>query len=402
MSNIPLCPRCDHPLERPAPPEFESELEPDSGEVQEIEAPEEDTNIIDRSDLPTTEVDQVDEWADWQATDLAPLRDDEPPSSEEVIEIALPDDGEEYEPGEEAGYAEHIEGAPFPLRLDENDTTPEPATPERITPQIPPTATGLEHVQAPPTARIERPYQPPDATQARRQPYFIPPAPYTPPPIPAPRIAPPLPVYPPAPYTAPSSHLQQRVQAYRQGGYRVLNHTLYEATLSRGKYLGFFGWVLAIVSIIGLLWYVLLMVVSGLRPDRAYLALQADGSIYEDGPGAAYIRHQRSRIGRRWSITGLVMFAVAFVLALGLVIVALLALDRYKPALRAAYPEITLFEDWHSDTPADAEDVSLVETGAVVFSILTGIAVLGLWIGLTMVIVGTIHAIAYHVDVPPG
>jgi len=225
----------------------------------------------------------------------------------------------------------------------------------------------------------------------------VPPAPYTPPPGPVPQ---PMPAYMPDPGVA---YLQQRVQAYVYGGYRLHVHAPHEATLSQGKQLGVGGWMLALVSVIGFLWYLLIVLVSGFKPDMAYLVLEADGRVYEDGPGAAHIRHQRARAGRRWSIFGLVVLFLSLGLAVVLVAVAgiVLTQERYQAALREAYPAVTLFEERFSDAQADPDDVELAETGAVVYAVLAGLALLGLWGGATLFVIGTVHAGAYRVKVPP-
>ncbi len=243
----------------------------------------------------------------------------------------------------------------------------------------------------------------------------IPPAPFTPPPIPdtvAPTfIAPPAP-YAPAPYApympgyAPSpamQFMQQRVQLYQRDRYRVVSHTPNEIVLSRGKQLGVSGWLVALVSIVGVFWYTLILLVSGFRRDRVFVTLEADGYVYEDGPGAAHVRQQRSRGGRRWSIIGLVLFVLSFLLAAGLAIAATVTAsqDRYQAALREAYPAITLFEEHFTAGDADPADVDLMHDGLVAWSIAGGIALVGLWGGLTLFIVGYIHATAYRVNVPP-
>jgi len=251
--------------------------------------------------------------------------------------------------------------------------------------------------------RLEEPEVPDEPTVVRQQqdaapPVGVPPAPYTPPPA---MIAP-----PPAPAYAIDpgvAYLQQRVQAYVYGGYRLHVHAPHEATLSQGKQLGVGGWLLALVSVIGFLWYLLILMLSGFKPDMAYLVLEADGRVYEDGPGAAHIRHQRSRTGRRWSIFGLVILFLGLGLSVVLIAVAgiVLTQERYQAALREAYPAVTLFEERFSDAQADPDDVKLAETGAVVYAILAVVAVLGVWGGATLFVIGTVHAGAYRVAVPP-
>jgi hypothetical protein len=260
--------------------------------------------------------------------------------------------------------------------------------------------------------RIQSEIQPTPSRQVRA-PYVIPPAPYTPPPDAAP--PPPATLAPPRPATLPpaaafgygvapgAAFLQQRVHAYRQSGYRLHAQSPYEATLSRGKALGALGWLVALLSIIGALWYGLILTASGFRRDRVYITLEQDGRVYEDGPGAAHVRRQRSRAGRRWSIFGAVIFVLALILAVILLVVAWIGRERYRPELRAAYPEITLFEDEFDSTPADPDAVALVEDGVVAFSIVAGITLLGLVGGLLLLIIGFVHARAYRVRVPvPG
>jgi hypothetical protein len=276
-----------------------------------------------------------------------------------------------------------------------------------------------------PTARFEReteePPQEPGSTVVAQTPrrqtglshpaYIVPPAPYTPPPVPSP--PPPAWITPPAPaYAAPveygyaspgEAYLQQRVQAYIHGGYHVHVHGPHEATLSCDKHLGVGGWLLALVTVIGFFWYLLILVVSGFQSDKVYIVLEPDGRVYEDGPGAAHVRRQRSRTGRRWSAFGLIVFAASLVMALvlGAVGAVFLTQDRYQAALREAYPAVTLFEEHFSSTQANPGDVSLAKDGAVVYAILAGITVVGLWGGATLLVVGTIHASAYHTRVPP-
>lgn len=232
---------------------------------------------------------------------------------------------------------------------------------------------------------------------------ILPPAPYTPPPVRVPQVvAPPGPVLLSGPDAA-VAYLQQRVAAYRRGGYRVQTHGQYEAALTYGKRLGVGTWMLALVTLIGALWYLLIMALSGFRADVVYVVLEDDGRVYEDGPGAAHIRGKRSRLGRRWSAFGLVLFLLSLILAvmLGVVGGIVLTQDRYQAALREAYPAVTLFEDHFSPERADPDDVDLARNGAVAFLIVGVIAAVGLWGGATLFVIGTVHASAYRVRVPP-
>ncbi len=250
-----------------------------------------------------------------------------------------------------------------------------------------------------------------DDAVASQPAYLVPPAPYTPPPPvqaapPPPQIAPPG--YAPYGYGAPQAAppqaaFHQRVQAYVQGGYRVQSHRAYDAALVCGKSLGVAGWLLALISVVGALWYLLILLLSGLRSDTVYITLESDGYVYEEGPGAAHVRRQRARTGQRWGAFGVIVFFVSLLLALVLGVVASIVLtqDRYQAALREAYPAVTLFEERFSSTPADPEDVALAKDAAVAFSILAGIAAVGLWGGATLFVIGTIHARAYRTPVPP-
>lgn len=69
--------------------------------------------------------------------------------------------------------------------------------------------------------------------------------------------------------------------------------------------------------------------------------------------------------------------------------------------MREAYPAITLFEERFSAVQADPDDVALARDGFVVWVILAGVAIVGLWGGATLFVVGTIHHGAYRVSVPP-
>ena len=244
----------------------------------------------------------------------------------------------------------------------------------------------------------------------------VPPAPYTPPPMPV--AAPPTIIAPPAPYYAPSPYapgiapspaagfMQQRVQLYQRDGYHMVSHAPHEVVLSRGKHIGVGGWLLALVSISGALWYLLILLLSGFQRDRVYISLEGDGYVYEDGPGAAHVRRQRARGGRRWGVVGLIIFVLAFLLTAGLAITAAVTVsqDRYQAALREAYPAITLFEERFTAAEADPADVDLMNNGFVAWTVAAVIAGVGVWGGLTLIVVGTIHATAYRVNVPslPG
>jgi hypothetical protein len=197
--------------------------------------------------------------------------------------------------------------------------------------------------------------------------------------------------------------LQQRVAAYRHGGYRMHAHSQYEALLSQGKTLGVGGWILALLTGIGVLWYLLLLATSGFRQDDVFVVVEDDGRVYEDGPGAAHVRQSRARTGQRWAAFGLIVFFISLVTAilLGLIAGVVLTQDRYQAALREAYPAVTLFEEQFSADDAQPDDVQLAEDGAVVFAVISVLTAVGLWGGATLFVIGTIHASAYRVRVPP-
>jgi len=226
-------------------------------------------------------------------------------------------------------------------------------------------------------------------------------------------LRPPMQGWSPYPYggaqnywDAATRYFQQRIQAYLDAGYRAHVHAAHEATLSLGKQLGALGWVLAILSVIGALWYVLILALSGFRPDMAYLTLEADGRVYEDGPGAAHVRRERWRAGRRWSLIGLAILALSLVLAIVLGVVVGLALQQERN--RAAFSEVTFFGalyantfDIETDITPSAQDVARAENATVAASLLGGLALIGIWGGATLLVIGTVHAQAYRTRVPP-
>ena len=365
------CARCDHQFDNNPPPPHEE---------------------IDVADLPTTvlpeEVPAAEELVEEQsekpdatsepASDTAPETPQATPVVDEPdVDIELDTAEREQIKGDLANAAAILEMPPSELPTAQFDA----AQDHPVLEPPRPVDLGSTHIaQRPPTPII-----------------IVPPAPYTPPP--------PLPYQAIAP-TTPPNYVQQRVQAYVHGGYEVLIAGPYEATLSLGKSMGMGSWILALLSIIGLFWYLLLLALSGFQADRVYLVTEPNGQLYEDGAGAAHVRHARSRVGRRWSIFGGVVFVFCLLLALGLGAVAgiVLTQERYQAALREAYPAVTLFEETFSATEAAPDDVQLAKDGAVAFAILAGVAVVGLWGGATLFVIGTIHASAYRVHVPalPG
>jgi hypothetical protein len=442
------------------PLESESDIDAETGSPDEPTALPADDQAIDRARLPTTRLPSA--FPVFMSTPAAASQ--EPPAEADIsgalVDDETPAEDKEQEPDVGAVLAAPGEGVMPPAddQADSGDLIQEPQAENPAAEAEPP---ALEEV-APAPASIPAPFDLPEsagpldaartlphledqlrvpepddedtselptarlmpeeeevplkadetARQDVRPPYFVPPAPYTPPPTPTPpppaRITPPpvsygygMPAVPAMP--AATTYLQQRVQAYRQGGYRLHVNSPYEATLSYGKGLGAVGWLLALVSIIGFFWYVLLMALGGFQRDIVDIVLEADGRIYEDGSGAAHIRRHRSRVGRRWAMFGVVIFVICLVLVIGLGAVAGIVLrnERYQAALREAYPAVTLFEEHFSATQADPADVNLAKDGAVAYAIIAGIAGVGLWGGMTLWVIGTIHAKTYRVHVPP-
>ena len=435
-----ICPACGEPLSAseeegaPVPDAAEAIAEPNETEATDVPASPEDAappEAVAAADAP-----------DADETEAA-----EPPSAEEAA-------AEVETPEAEAASAEHTdEGEPSPAESVAEEAAAEAAdapegppekppslpdtlgTPDAVIPPV--TATPLGEQSTPPRAMTPPAAMPPVAaalaetgeheavpslptpadmmqeTQpnlaAQMQPaapaYIIPPAPYTPPPLPAPAyaLAPYAYAQPADPLAAAVAFLQQRVALYRQGGYHLVAHGPYEATLAYGKGLSVGAWMLALVSGVGLVWYLLLLALSGFQPDEVTIWVERDGRVYEDGPGAAHVRAQRARAGRRWRTIGAVIFALSLFVALvlGVFAGAVLSQERYQAALRQAYPAVTLFEERFSDAPASADDVQLAKDGAVAFGVVAVLAAVGLWGGATLFVVGTVHASAYRVHVPP-
>lgn len=382
------------------------------------------------------------------ATALFALEDEVPPAAEPVSSpVETPRDAPTaiLSPEEEAGGAtgegvpgaEQIAGPEAPVSAVEERPLPPELTPlDQIVSPVPESAPPAGHIPPggmttpfPPEeieAEARLPYQDTDRSEtppvAVTQPRVHEPAPaprevttphhlrVEPPPVtppPPPFIAPPAPVYSPLPVVSPLApglaYLQQRVGDYLRGGYRLHQRTATAAVLSRGKALSAGGWLLALLTGIGLAWYLLLLLFSGLRADRVYITLENDGLVYEDGPGAAHVRRGRARAGRRWALFGAAVFALSLLLALmlGAIAAVYLRSDTNQAALREAYPAITLFEERFSAVEAHPDDVALARDGFVAWVILAGVAVVSMWGGATLFVVGTIHHSAFRVSVPP-
>ncbi|MFP4322672.1 MAG: hypothetical protein ACLFTK_09475 [Anaerolineales bacterium] len=254
---------------------------------------------------------------------------------------------------------------------------------------------------APLEATAERPSTPPPAQAAPQvapssapgDSYRIPPAPYTPPPLREGTLS-------KQPYSYPSNYyLEQRKALYQQGGYRLDTHTSYQVTLMYGKPLGFFGWLVALFSGVGALWYFLILVASGFSRDRVYLIIERDGTLYEDGSGAAHNRKAQAREGRRWGFIGLLVFSLALIWFAVMVAVGVYGVQTYEAELAAAYPDLDVFDPGPETLSAEA--LEQTESGVLAYGVLFGLS--GLWVlgGAALAVVGYVHHAAYDVRVLP-
>lgn len=422
-----VCPRCDAPLDEPAPqataPDTETD-DPVADVLAEIEAAQAPDDSDEQPGEPPTWLPHVEPAAQTAgeseatapgeaeaASEAPPAREDRPTMPGWLPEATLPAVRVEPDTPDEDAH-----DRPTGPRLDVSGAESEAEVtlarlPEDIEeelsggPSREPTLQFDRKLSAEPPreADVTSPAQPPGMVAAP----------------PASALRPPAPVWSPQPYAAAQSYwdaatgfFQQRIQAYLNAGYQAHVHAAHEATLSYGKPLGAGGWLLAIVTLIGLLWYILIQAISGFRPDMAYLTLEADGRVYEDGPGAAHVRRQRSRSGRRWSLIGLTILVLSLVLAIVLGAVVGLALrdDQRRAAVSQidllGLPIAEVFEalDATPAITASAEDIASAENAAVVVSLLGALALLGIWAGATLLVIGTIHARAFRTRVPalPG
>lgn len=244
----------------------------------------------------------------------------------------------------------------------------------------------------------------------------VPRAPYTPPPAaampPAPSMAYAQPTAPPrqmpmqgwgAPQpTGPSDYwLRQRTQIYLNGGYKLKGEGPGKITLAYGKSLGLVWWVVAVTSIIGAMWYFLILLFSGFRRDKVTIFLEPDGYVFEDGSGAAHIRIRRWRSARRWGVIGIILAVVSLLMFLMLVVAAYVIGNQYEAELERAYPEITFFESTASEAAISQADVEMVRLIVLVLGILFVLAAIGTLGGAAVSVVSYVQSAAYHVDVPP-
>lgn len=419
-----ICPRCDAPLDEPAataPGPAADDPEADlQAEDEAVQAPDEPDQPIDTAPEAAGEGIEPAPGEERTASDGSPAGEDRPTMPGWLPEAALP--AEPPEPS--APSAER--GAP--------DRPPE-AGDQPTSPSLDPSGAG-QRAHAPFQADVTLARLPEDiedelsggptseptlqfdrrlGAEPPREAGVTSPTP-APAAVAAPSAAalrPPAQGWSPYPYggaqnywDAATRFFQQRIQAYLDAGYRTHVRAAHEATLSLGKQLGALGWALAIVSVIGALWYLLILALSGFRADMAYLTLEADGRVYEDGPGAAHIRRQRSRAGRRWSLIGLTILVLSLVLAIVLGVIIGLALGQ--ESARAALSEVNLIGAFYANTfhvetsiTPSAADVARAENAAIAASLLGGLALVGIWGGATLLVIGTVHALAYRTRVPP-
>lgn len=229
----------------------------------------------------------------------------------------------------------------------------------------------------------------------------IPSAPYTPPPpLPA---APPSSAFPAQQWqNLPSNYwLQQRMEAYLYGGYQIREQRPTEATLAYGKSISFFWWVFAVMSVVGLLWYLFILLLSGFRKDTVYIYLERDGYVYEEGPGAAHIRRRRSRVARRWGVMGILLAVFSTFTIIIMVVSIAILMSRYQAELASAYPESSFIQGNVNTDNLDETQVQNVKVIVPVIIVMSTLSVVGFIGGIAMSIISYLHSAAYRVEVAP-
>jgi hypothetical protein len=226
----------------------------------------------------------------------------------------------------------------------------------------------------------------------------LPPAPFTPPPPPLmPGYAMPMPAQVVAP--APGQALQQRAQAYALGGYHLLEQKPNEIVMSYGKPLSYFWWIVGCMTGIGILWYFLILLFSGFRRDKVFIILEPDGTLYEDGPGAAHLRRRRSKLARRWGVIGILLVIIC-VFAFALMILASsVLLNEYEAELSEAYPELGLFQSDVDPDTLDETEVQNTRVAVLAIFLMLGLSSVGFVGGLLMSIASYVQSATYRVDV---
>ncbi len=246
------------------------------------------------------------------------------------------------------------------------------------------------HVRPRPSQPVPPPDPlPPSDTQPKILAAPIPPAPFTPPPS------------KPVTQRSPAHWMQSRIQAYLYGGYQLQVQNPREAVLSYGKSLSFAWWIVGTASIVGTMWYMLLLLLSGFRRDQVYIFLEPDGAIFEEGPGAAHIRRQRARVGRRWGMISILIGTLSVITFLLVVLALSILVGRYEAELNAAYPEFGLFDSSVDPDTLDATEVQNVRVIVLVLGIMLALSTVGFLGGTALFFISHLHAAAYRVEVAP-
>jgi hypothetical protein len=154
------------------------------------------------------------------------------------------------------------------------------------------------------------------------------------------------------------------------------------------------------MSIVGILWYFLILLFSGFGKNKVYIVLENDGYIFEEGAGAAHIRRQRWRGAKRWAVVGLLIGFVSAILFLLLILATALVVDQYKAEIEQAYPELTFFESTNQ-TNLDQAKVDEARLVVLIIIILFNLSVLGIFTGYMLAIISYVQAAAYRVEVAP-
>lgn len=365
------------PDEVPPPEEVEAtfnfETEPPTTESGVATSPDEPSIVADEDTSPHTAVDLDEDTKDHivvQSDEVSPqtLSDDERAAFENAQTAIIP-----AEPAEES-----------PMMPAPTQAHPRPAEPV-------PEPTPLPLLSSMDTEpKVEIPEAPP-----------IPPAPYTPPP-PPPAVAPSS-AFPVQQWqNLPSNYwLQQRMEAYLYGGYQIREQRPTEATLAYGKSISFFWWVFAVMSVVGLLWYFFILLLSGFRKDTVYIYLERDGYVYEEGPGAAHIRRRRSRVARRWGVMGILLAAFSTFTIIIMVVSTAILMSRYKSELASAYPESSFIQGNVNTDNLDETQVQNVKVIVPVIIVMSTLSVVGFVGGIAMSIISYLHSAAYRVEVAP-
>lgn len=150
---------------------------------------------------------------------------------------------------------------------------------------------------------------------------------------------------------------------------------------------------------IGILWYFLILLFSGFRRDKVFIILEPDGTLYEDGPGAAHLRRRRSKLARRWGVIGILLVIIC-VFAFALMILASsVLLNEYEAELSEAYPELGLFESDVDPDTLDETEIQNTRVAVLAIFLMLGLSSVGFVGGLLMSFASYVQSAAYRVDV---